>query len=197
MNPFDPGYFTENELTAAGFKSMGRNVRIARNCTIVGTENIELGHNVRIDGYVSLIAAGPGSLRIGSCIHIGSYSFLSAAEGIVIENFCNLSQAVRIYSRSDDYSGIHMTNPTIPRRFTGVTRGPVHLGKHVIIGSGSVVMPAVDIQEGSAIGALSFVKESLGPWAIYAGCPARRIKARSRRLLELEAELAREPGFQI
>ena len=55
-NPFNAGYFTEHELTGVGFKSIGSNVQIARNATIVGLENIELGDNVRIDPYCSIIA---------------------------------------------------------------------------------------------------------------------------------------------
>ncbi len=36
---------------------------------------------------------------------------LSAGDGIVMEDFSGLSQGVRIYSRTDDYSGKFLTNP--------------------------------------------------------------------------------------
>ena len=187
-NPFDPGYYQGNELGAFGFKSVGTNVRIAKNCTIIGLENISIGDNVRIDGYCTLVAAG-GHIDIGSYIHVGGYGLLSGSAGIVLEDFCNLSQGVRIYSKSDDYSGIAMTNPMVPPQFLAVESGEVVIGRHVIIGSGSVVLPKVTIGLGSAVGALSMVNKALDPWGVYAGTPARFIKSRSRQLLEKEQQL--------
>ena len=39
-----------------------------------------------------------------------------------------------------------------------------------------------------AVGALSLVKNDLKAWGIYGGCPAKRIRDRSRDLLALEAQ---------
>lgn len=194
MNPFNPAYYSEDDLRQAGFKSIGKNVRIAKNCTIIGLENIEIGDNVRIDGYCTIIAAGDGWVKLGSHIHIGGYCLLSAGDGIRLNDFSGLSQGVRLYSRTDDYSGKHLTNPTVPEKYTGVSRGTVTLGRHVIVGSGSVVLPKVTIGDGSAVGALSLVMKSLEPWGIYFGSPAKRIKERSKQLLELEEQLLQEGG---
>lgn len=190
-NPFNSGYFTEHELTGVGFKSIGSNVQIARNATIVGPENIELGDNVRIDPYCSIIAIH-GWAKIGSFVHIAGYCYVSANEGVSLGDFSGISQGVKIYTRSDDYTGEYLTNPTVPEKYTGVIGGSVTLGKHVIIGSGSVILPKVCIGEGSSVGALSLVTKSLDAWGIYAGSPAKRLKSRSKRLLELEAELRNE-----
>lgn len=192
MNPFEPGYYAEADLQDAGFKSLGRDVHISKNCTIVGPENISIGNHVRIDGYCTIIAAGSGHLILGSYIHIGAYCLLSAGAGIRMDDFSGLSHGVKIYSRSDDYSGRHLTNPTVPARYTAVTEGEVTLGRHVIVGSGSVILPRVTIGEGSAIGALSLVSTSVEAWGVYFGSPAKRLKARSRQLLDLEAELLSE-----
>lgn len=54
-----------------------------------------------------------------------------------------------------------MTNPMVPVEFTNVTHADVNIGRHVIIGSGSVVLPGVTIGEGAAVGALSLVKKGL------------------------------------
>lgn len=189
MNPFDTGYYTELELQGAGFKSLGNNVKIAKNCTVLGLENIEIGNNVRIDGYCTIVASKGGWLKIGSYIHIGSYCFLSAGDGIHLQDFCGLSQGVRIYSRTDDYSGKYLTNPTVPPEYTGVTKGSVTLRKHVILGSGTVVLPGVTIAEGSSVGAQSLVTKSIDGWGVYFGVPVKRLKNRSRDLIELEREL--------
>lgn len=185
-------YFTDSELKTLPFRAIGVNIRVARNSTIVGIENIEIADNVRIDSYCTLVAADGGYLRLGSFIHIGGYCYLGGSAGIVLQDFSNLSQGVRIYSQSDDYTGKYMTNPTIPAKYTGCKRGQVTLHRHVIIGSGSVILPAVTIGEGSAVGALSVVAKSLDPWGIYAGCPVRRLRPRSQRLLELEKQMTAE-----
>lgn len=192
LNPFDPGYYSEADLAPLGFRSIGRNVQIARNCTIIGLENISFGDNVRIDGYCTITAAGHGSLDMGSYVHIAAYCLLSAADGITMRDFSGLSQGVRIYSRTDDYSGAVLTNPTVPTKYTGIARGAVVLAKHVIIGSGSVILPGVVAGEGAAVGALSLVTRNLDPWTLYAGSPARRLRERKRDLLALEADLWRE-----
>lgn len=197
MNPFDPGYYDEHDLRDAGFKAVGRNVQIARNCTIIGLQNIEIGDNVRIDGYCSLIAAGQGWLSIGSYVHIGGYCMLSAGDGIRMEDFSGLSQGVRIYSRTDDYSGKYLTNPTVPEKYTGVAAGTVTLGRHVIIGSSSVILPDVSIGEGSSVGALSLVTKSLDEWGVFFGTPVRKLKNRSRALLSLEAALRQDSAGQV
>lgn len=191
-NPFDPGYYSECDLRTAGFKELGVDVRIAKNCVIVGLENIEIGDHVRIDPYCSLVAPEGGFLRLGSFIHLGSYCYLSAGAGIVLGDFSGLSQGVRIYSRSDDYSGRRLTNPTVPRKYTGVTSGTVDIGRHAIVGSGTVILPGVRVGEGCSIGALSLVTKSIDDWGVYFGAPVKRLKSRSKKLLELEKQLLAE-----
>ena len=66
-NPFDQGYYTSEQLRKMEFKYVGENVQIAKNCTIIGLENISLGDNIRIDGDVTLACAS-GYLKIGSYI---------------------------------------------------------------------------------------------------------------------------------
>lgn len=187
-NPFNPGYYNTEELQSMGFASVGKNVSIGKNCTIIGLENISIGNNVRIDGFTTITAHG-GSLTLGDYIHIGGYCFIAAGAGITMKDFSGLSQGVKLYSKSDDYSGRSMTNPTVPSEFTNVKSGPIVLEEHVIIGSGSVVLPGVTIGKGSAVGALSLVTRYLPGGAIYAGQPAKPIADRSTHMLTLEQEL--------
>ena len=196
MNPFVPGYYNEHDLEAVGFKALGHNVQIAKNCTIIGPEKIAIGDNVRIDGYTTILASRDGWLELGSYIHIGAYCFLGAAGGIRMEDFTTISQGVKIYSGTDDYSGMYLISPIAPREYTGVTLGTVTLHRHVLVGSGTGILPKLSIGEGSSVGAMSFVKKSLEPWGIYAGCPVRRLKARSKNLLKSEAKL-REDKSQM
>jgi acetyltransferase-like isoleucine patch superfamily enzyme len=187
QNPFDPGYYDTAALRAMGFAAVGEHVRVAKNCTIIGLANIRLGDHVRIDGYSTLIATG--GITIGSYVHIAGYCLLSGGDGIAMDDFSGLSHGVKLYSRTDDYGGDFLTNPTVPAEYLGVIGGKVTLGRHAIIGSNTVVLPGSTVAEGSSVGAQSLVKGALEPWGVYAGVPARRLKARSRKLLELEAQL--------
>ena len=80
-----------------------------------------------------------------------------------------------------------MTNPTIPDRFGNLTHGNVTLRKRRNH-DGTVILPGVEIGEGTAIGHSSLVNGSCEPFSIYAGIPAKRIKARERGFLALERQ---------
>jgi len=79
-----------------------------------------------------------------------------------------------------------LTNTMTGKDFKNILSAPVRVGRHAIIGTGSVVLPGVYIGEGCAIGAMSLVRSSTKPWTINVGIPCREIKERSRRLLEME-----------
>ena len=196
INPFDPGYFDTAELRKLDFDYVGENVQIAKNCTIIGLKNIAIGDNVRIDGGATL-ACAKGYLKIGSYIHISSSCYLGCSGGIELNDFSGLSQGVRVYSSSDDYSGASLTNPTIPEKFLNTKIKKVVIGRHVIIGSGSVILPGVTIGEGSSVGALSLVNKSLENWGIYLGVPAKKIKSRKDSLIDQEKLLLEERSSKL
>lgn len=168
-----------------GFASVGENVQISERASFHGTARIALGNNVRIDDFC-VLAAGPGGIMLGNNVHIAVGSSLIGAGRIILSDFSGLSSRVSIYSSSDDYSGASMTNPTVPSDYTSVHHADVVVGKHVIVGCGSVVLPGVTLEEGVAVGALSLVNKSCKAFGIYSGNPARRISARKRDLLDLE-----------
>lgn len=185
MNPFDPGYFETPELRTFGFKSVGENVRIAKNCVIIGPENIEIGDNTRIDAFTSLMVAN-GSLRLGSYVHIHTYCLIGGRGDVEIGDYSGMSHGAKVLSASDSFDGQHMTCSVAPPECLAPTIAPVRIGRHVIVGCNSMILPGVTLGDGAAIGAGSLVNRSLPEWAIYAGTPARRLRERSRRLLALE-----------
>jgi galactoside O-acetyltransferase len=191
-NPFNPGYYSSLELRSFGFARVGENSAVARNCTIIGLENIVIGDNVRIDGFTSIIAP-KGQVKIGSWVHIATGCALGARAGIEIGDFSSLSQGVRLFSAIDDFGGRWMTSATLPPDLVRVEAAPIQIGRHVPIGSGSLVLPGVEIGEGAAVGALSLVNRSLAGWFIYSGNPVMEVRARARDLLALEAR-AMPPG---
>lgn len=174
-----------NVLKKMGFKSLGNNVQISDKASFYGIENIKIGNNVRIDDFC-VLSAGTGGIEIGNFVHIAVFSSLIGKGRISLGDFCNLSSRVSIYSSSDDYSGSTLSNPTIPENFKNVKNAPVSIRKHVIIGSGSIILPGVEIKEGAAIGALSLVNRDCEAFTVNAGIPAVKIKDRIKELLNIE-----------
>lgn len=143
---------------------------------------------MRIDDFCIL----SGKIIIGDNVHIAAYTALyGGTEGIYIDDFANISSRVSIYSVSDDYSGESMTNPTISDSYKNVISLPVKIGRHVIIGSTSVILPGVVLKDGSSFGAFSFINHDSEEWSINAGIPFKKLRDRSKRILEIEQRLSR------
>lgn len=187
----ETSFYSEEELGRLGLAAFGKNVLISRKASIYGAGKISIGSNVRIDDFCIL----SGRIELGNHIHVAAYSALYGGEaGVFVGDFANISSRVCVYSVSDDYSGNAMTNPTVPGEYKDVDSRPVHIESNVIIGSTSVVLPGVHLAQGSAFGSFSLIKRDSEPWSINAGIPAKKIKDRSRKLLDLEAEYEKTEG---
>lgn len=178
-------FLEREQLVALGFRHLGENVRISDRAVIYNAPQISIGNNVRIDDFC-VLSAGCHGISIGDFIHIAVFCSLIGKEHIALDDFCNLSSRVAIYSSNDDYSGATLTNPTIPDEFKAVQHGKVSLQKHVIVGAGSVILPHVTLGVGVAVGALSLVTRSAPEFSVMAGVPARQIGERKHDLLQME-----------
>ncbi len=183
------GIYSREELLKLGFKHVGENVRISKKASFYSPEKIYIGNNVRIDDFCIL----SGNITIGNYIHIAVFSALFGGEkGIEICDFANISSRVSVYALSDDYSGETMTNPLIPNKYKKVTQEKVFIGKHVIIGATSVVLPGAVLNEGASFGAFSLIRGNINEWTVNAGIPCKTIKQRKKDLLELEKNFLKE-----
>lgn len=173
-------YYSRGELDLLGFRHLGRNVLISRLASIYFPESISIGDNSRIDDFCTI----SGNVHIGRNVHIAVHSNLAGGVcGISIDDFAGLAYGCHIVAQTDDYSGESMTNPTVPSEFKLESCAPVHIGQHVILGVSTIVLPGVELPDGVAAGAQTLFIESVEPWGIYVGSPARRLKERSRALL--------------
>lgn len=184
-------FYRPEELETLGFLSLGKDVRISKQASIYNPELIEIGDFSRIDDFCVV----SGKVKIGRYVHFAVFNNVAGGEpGIEFEDFSGLAYGCHVFAQSDDYSGRSLTNPTVPDEFKNETKAPVLIGRHSIVGTGSVITPGVVMAEGTAVGALSLVTKSTDPWAIYFGAPARRIKARNKDLLDKERELLLRAG---
>jgi acetyltransferase-like isoleucine patch superfamily enzyme len=184
-------FHSAQQLADLGLGAYGDDVRISTKASLHNAKNIRIGNHVRIDDFC-VLSAGDGGIEIGNFIHVAVFVSLIGAGRITLQDFCGVGAHTSVYSSNDDYSGVHMTNPLIPPEFTGVTHAAVVIGRHAIVGAGSVLLPGVILEEGVAVGALSLVNQNCQAFGIYAGSPARRIGNRKRDLLELERQFLRQ-----
>ncbi|MEM0937208.1 MAG: acyltransferase [Pseudomonadota bacterium] len=184
------GYLSREALDAMGFASLGANVRISDKAAIYDAPLIRLGDNCRVDDFSTL----SGRVTMGRNVMISALCHVAGGmPGVDLADFATLAYGVKFMSQSDDYTGATMTGPTVPAAYKREIKARSALGRHVIVGTNSVILPGVEVAEGCAIGAMSLVTRSTEPWGIYAGCPARRLRDRRQDLLALEqAYLAAE-----
>jgi acetyltransferase-like isoleucine patch superfamily enzyme len=175
-------YYTQKQLEELGFKYIGKNVKISNRASIYNHNQIEIGDNSRIDDFCLL----SGKINIGRNVHVTPTCLIAGGEkGVILENFSTLAYGVHVFTQSDDYSGRTMTNSTIPKQFKNEFMKKVLIKEYSIIGAGSIIMPGVVIEEGTAIGAMSLVLKSTESWSIYVGNPAKKLKDRKEDLLKL------------
>ncbi|MEJ1161794.1 acyltransferase [Prosthecomicrobium sp. N25] len=191
MPGLNAAFLSADEVRELGLAHVGKDALIHRLAVLVRPETISIGDHTRIDPFVVLSARE--GVEIGRNVHVGAHTSLTGRARIVMEDFSAVSHGVRVFSSSDDFEGLGLTNPTVPEEFRAARTAPVRIGRHAIVGAGSVLLPGAVLAEGTGVGALSLVASVLDPWTLYAGVPVRRLRDRQRKPIALEAAyLARE-----
>lgn len=175
--------YTINELKILGITIYGDNIKVSKFSNIYNPKNLILHNNVRIDDFC--VISCKGTIEIFNYVHISAHCFISSSTKITIGNFSAISVGTKIFGSCDDFSGEYMVNPTIPMEYTNVKSGDVIIGDNVVIGSNSVIMPNITINDGVAIGAMSFVNKNCENLKIYAGIPIKIIKDRKNDFTKL------------
>jgi galactoside O-acetyltransferase len=182
-------YYARKELEEMKFKKLGQDVLVSRTSRLYSPEYISIGDFSVVDDFCIL----SGNVEVGRNVHLAhGCRIIGGREGISMDDFSGLAFGVTLFAQSDDYGGNALTNPTVPMKFRKIMRARIEIGRHAIIGAGSIVFPGVTLGEGSSIGSSSMVTKSTEPWGVYFGIPAKKIKNRQRNLLELEKEYLAE-----
>lgn len=178
-------FLDPSHIAIMGFKRVGKDVQISDKAVFYNPGNISIGDNTRIDDFC-ILSAGHGGIEIGSFVHIGCYTSITGKALVKLSDFSALSPRVSIFSSTDDYSGEYMTNPCIPDEFRRPVHGAVHIGRHVIIGAGTVVLPETILKDGCCVWAMSLVKSQVDSDKILHGIPARVVGQRKTGFYEQE-----------
>jgi galactoside O-acetyltransferase len=180
-------WFTIDDLKKKGVTVYGKNILVSTFVNIYNPANLILHDNIRIDDFTTISCKG--KVEIFNYVHIGPQCMISSSTNIIFGNYTGISAGVKLFGGCDDFSGKYLTNPTIPIEYLNVQTGDIILENHTVIGSGTVVLPNVILREGTAIGALSFVKKNTEAWSIYGGSPLKYIKNRDKTCLILQTDL--------
>lgn len=112
----------------------------------------------------------------GSDIGLGAGTFVN--RGCVFDNSASIEIGERVMIGMEVMftTSTHALGSS-ERRGMEVTSAPIVVGDGCWIGARATVLPGVTIGEGCVIGAGALVREDCEPNCLYAGVPARRIKA--------------------
>ncbi|WP_376099065.1 CatB-related O-acetyltransferase [Roseomonas sp. CCTCC AB2023176] len=136
----------------------------------------------RLGGFIGEYSYGP--------IKVTGLAPALAAENIfTIGRFCSISNGVTLFLCHDHNTKFVTTYPfnvLFGREWPEVrklgghprSRGPIHIGNDVWLASEVSILSGVRIGDGAVIGHRSVVTRDVGPYEIWAGQPARKIRNR-------------------
>lgn len=172
-------------------KYCGRNVIIGKTVRIRYPELVSIGDNCIIDDFTYISTA----LELKGSVHISAGTKIIGGKNafVYFDEFSTTAPNVVLSAGTDDYAD-GIATPMVPLIFkANAVIGNIKIGRHCIIGSGTVVLPNVEFFDGACVGALSLVKNNLESWSLYAGIPAKKIKDRNKEsILKLEEKLKKE-----
>jgi acetyltransferase-like isoleucine patch superfamily enzyme len=144
-------------------------------------EGIRLGDRVSIGKYAIIrpanIYGGPigAGLVIGNHSNIGPYNYIGCSGKINIGNNVMMGPHVSIYAENHVFD-----NPNITIKEQGVHKMDVVIEDDCWIASNAVITAGVTIGKGSVIAAGAVVTESVAPFSVVGGVPAKLIKSRMK-----------------
>ena len=114
--------------------------------------------------------------HVGKNVFVGDYVRVDKnhADLIYIDDYAHITAGCRLLCHQRDLSHYHVGDNAAD---CGYRLGEIHIGKGVMIGMESMIMPGVTIGDGAIVGAMSLVTKDIPPYTIATGQPARVVKA--------------------
>jgi acetyltransferase-like isoleucine patch superfamily enzyme len=177
--------------------SCGRDVVFGQNVVLRHPHKIHIGNHVVIDDHCLLDAKGETNrgIRIADGVFIGRNTILSCKNGdIDVGHRANIGFNCEVFSASRvaigrqvlmaAYSyiigGDHdFSDPSKPVLAQSRMSAGVTIGDGAWIGAGAKILDGVDVGDHAVIGAAALVRESIPPYAVAVGIPARVVSSRS------------------
>lgn len=174
--------YNARELSRAGC-SVSKDVLINGRIKVYGKGTVEIGRFTRINSGEKYAPIGGQSktiftLRGGGRIKIGEYvgisnSTIAALSEVVIQDNVKLGSSCRIYD--NDFHSLDY-RMRISDKDTDIRCAPVLIMEGAFIGSDSIILKGVAVGRHSIVGTGSVVTKSIPDGEIWAGNPARFIR---------------------
>ena len=145
-------------------------------------KNIHLKHLEKMLDRFYLEPFAPRKLRpilirkmgchVGKSTFFGDYVRMdtSYADMIYIGDYTHITSGCRLLCHQRDLTGYCKGDNAAE---LGYRTGEIHIGKGVMVGMETLIMPGVTIGDGAIIGAGSIVTKDIPAWTIATGRPAR------------------------
>lgn len=148
--------------------NLGENVVIDTSSTI---NNVKIGDNVKIAKNCSIFGSNEELLEIGKESYVGMGTLLNGfAAKLTIGENVSIAQNVNIMTDSGPNASEEM------QKIFPLIKGPVKIGNHSWIGANSVIVPNVELGEFCVVAANSFVNKSFPDCTVIGGNPAKILK---------------------
>lgn len=165
-------------MTAAWHSLLG--ARIAQKCTFGKSVRIDqpqcltVGERATLEDLVWMkIVSESAMVEVGAHTFIGRGCEFDVSKQLTIGHHVLFGPNVFITDHNHNFA---IGGPIMNQ---GCTASPVTIGDDVWIGTGVVILPGVSIGHGAVVGAGSVVTQDLRANTIYAGIPAKKIRARN------------------
>jgi acetyltransferase-like isoleucine patch superfamily enzyme len=155
------------------FRHLGKDVVFEPGVLVFHPENIEVHDRVYVGHYAILKGYYKNQMVIGAGTWIGQQCFFHSAGGLTIGQNVGLGPGVKIITSFHADEGIE-----IPILHSRVEFAPVIIEDDADIGVGATIMPGVTIGKGVQVGAGAVVTQTLPPYTIAVGIPARVLRTR-------------------
>jgi acetyltransferase-like isoleucine patch superfamily enzyme len=116
-------------------------------------------------------------MSIGRNFHVNSGAYLYGRGGLTIGDHVMIGPNAVIVSSQHRWD-----DPRVPMVLLGHQMAPVTIGSDVWIGANAVVLPGVQVADGTIVSAGAVVTQDTAPYTIVGGVPARVIGERPRDL---------------
>lgn len=139
-------------------------------CNLLANCLVEFGVNNKVDSHVYIAN--------GTDVEIGSYCQINHGSRLVnlkIGDHVMIAPEVVFLFQTHRTDRIDI--PMIDQGTISYPKTVVH--SDVWIGQRAIIMPGLEIGQGSIVGAGSVVTKNVPPYSVVAGCPAKVIKERS------------------
>ncbi len=155
--------------------------------------NIHLKHLEKMLDWAILEPFAPRKLRpflirrmgchVGKNTFFGDYVRMdtSYANMIYIGEYTHITSGCRLLCHQRDLANYRQGDNAAS---LGYRTGEIHIGKGVMVGMETLIMPGVTIGDGAIIGAGSIVTKDIPAWTIATGRPARVVKEIPKREVE-------------